>query len=268
MGFFSLKATCSICDKEVGLNRNRIKNKGWICPECFKKCGGLRTAKPVLMMTTEEIKIAIIDRQTKIDAAIVTKNADQVELMAFTPTKKIGSFIEFDEKQMKWLIPDGFFGGKKHPKIYNYSDIVDFELLEDEESITKGGLGRAAAGGLLFGGVGAVVGGVTGGKKTKSICNSLKIKITINNMSSPVVYIKFLSAATKKNSFTYKTFYNSAQECLSTLQLICNSQEVVENNNVAMTSNADEILKYKNLLDSDIITQEEFDAKKKQLLGL
>lgn len=33
-------------------------------------------------------------------------------------------------------------------------------------------------------------------------------------------------------------------------------------------SNADEIKKYKELLDSGIITQEEFDAKKKQLLGL
>ena len=37
---------------------------------------------------------------------------------------------------------------------------------------------------------------------------------------------------------------------------------------VAASSSADEILKYKNLLDSGIITQEEFDAKKKQLLGL
>ena len=34
------------------------------------------------------------------------------------------------------------------------------------------------------------------------------------------------------------------------------------------TSNADEIKKYKDLLDSGVITQEEFDAKKKQLLGL
>ena len=32
--------------------------------------------------------------------------------------------------------------------------------------------------------------------------------------------------------------------------------------------NADEIKKYKELLDSGVITQEEFDAKKKQLLGL
>ena len=36
----------------------------------------------------------------------------------------------------------------------------------------------------------------------------------------------------------------------------------------SVSSSADEILKYKNLLEQGIITQEEFDAKKKQLLGL
>ena len=41
------------------------------------------------------------------------------------------------------------------------------------------------------------------------------------------------------------------------------SVTVVNNN-----SNADELKKYKDLLDSGIISQEEFDAKKKQLLGL
>ncbi|MBF9874628.1 SHOCT domain-containing protein, partial [Clostridioides difficile] len=33
-------------------------------------------------------------------------------------------------------------------------------------------------------------------------------------------------------------------------------------------STADEILEYKNLLDMEAITQEEFDAKKKELLNL
>ena len=39
-------------------------------------------------------------------------------------------------------------------------------------------------------------------------------------------------------------------------------------NNIQETSNADELKKYKDLLESGAITQEEFDAKKKQLLGL
>ena len=34
------------------------------------------------------------------------------------------------------------------------------------------------------------------------------------------------------------------------------------------SSQADELKKFKDLLDNGIITQEEFDAKKKQLLGL
>jgi ribosomal protein L37AE/L43A len=257
MGFFDLKATCANCNKEIGLNRFQIANKEWICPECFKKCGFNMTT-PINKMSVSDIKYAISAQQ---------KNAEK--LIAFKPTKKFGAFIEFDENQKTWLIPDGFLGTKKNPKIYNYSDIVDFELLEDGESITKGGLGRAITGGLLFGGIGAVVGGITGGKRSKSICNSLKIKITVNDMRSPVVYINLLATATKKDSFTYKSIYKSAQEILSTLQLICNSPKVPEeNSNVHPKSNADEILKFKNLLDQGIITQEEFDLKKKQLLGL
>lgn len=39
-------------------------------------------------------------------------------------------------------------------------------------------------------------------------------------------------------------------------------------NNIQEATNADELKKYKDLLDNGAITQEEFDAKKKELLGL
>lgn len=257
MGFFDLKATCAVCNNEVGLNRFQIANKEWVCPECFKKAG-LKLTSPVGKMTPEDIKEAIQQQEINKD-----------ELIAFNPTKKIGPYIEFDDENMKWLIPDGFLGKKKNPKIYCYSDIVDFELLEDGESISKGGLGRAVVGGVLLGGVGAVVGGVTGGKKTKGICSNLKIKITINDINNPTVYINFIEKATKKDSMIYKTSYKLAQECLSVLQLICSKQEAEKPiQEVVAISAADEILKFKSLLDSGAITQEEYDAKKKQLLGL
>lgn len=44
--------------------------------------------------------------------------------------------------------------------------------------------------------------------------------------------------------------------------------EVVEQSNEDATSSADELLKFKDLLDAGVITQDEFDAKKKQILGL
>ena len=37
---------------------------------------------------------------------------------------------------------------------------------------------------------------------------------------------------------------------------------------IQQASGADELLKYKQLLDAGIISQEEFEAKKKQILGL
>lgn len=259
MGFFDLKATCAVCKKEIGLNRYQIANKEWICPECYKKCG-FKAIVNTRNLTVEDI-----------NAAIKEQEIHMLELKSFKATKKVGSYIEIDEDKKQWLIPDGFFGGIKNPKIYNYNDIISYELLEDGESITKGGLGRAVAGGLLFGGVGAVVGGVTGGKKSKAVCNNLSIKITVNNIKNPAVYINFITTSTKKDSFIYKNLYKSAQECLSLLQLICNNKEETKENSAAAittTSNADEILKYKQLLDCGAITKEEFEAKKKQLLGL
>ena len=61
-----------------------------------------------------------------------------------------------------WRIPDG-----KSRRIYNYSDIVSFELLEDGENITKGGICMAVAGGVLFGNAGAIVGGAAGKNKKR-----------------------------------------------------------------------------------------------------
>lgn len=53
------------------------------------------------------------------------------------------------------------------------------------------------------------------------------------------------------------------------LELIENYKSVYEKNDPApQVSAADELLKFKQLLDAGVITQDEFDAKKKQLLNL
>ena len=198
------------------------------------------------------------------------KDVGEQEWRKLTITKDFGTYIKFDENNRKWFVPDGFFGGVKNPIIYSFDDILDFELIEDGNSITKGGTGRAIAGGLLFGGIGAIVGGATAKRKTKSTCTRLQIKITLNNISNPMVYVNLITTETKTDSLIYKTAYGSAQNIMSVLQIICaNNQSISENTSVASSiSSADEIIKYKQLLDQGIITQEEFNEKKKQLLGL
>ena len=181
----------------------------------------------------------------------------------FSKTKSVGTYIAIDENNKAFKI------GRD---IFSYDNLLSFELLEDGQSITKGGLGRAVAGGLLFGGVGAIVGGVTGGKKSKGICNSMKLRVSLKNAHTDVLYINFIATETKTSSFIYKTAQDSAQKCITALETInnINQSNHVEyaNGEVHNNSAADEIMKFKKLLDQGILTQEEFDAKKKELLGL
>lgn len=62
--------------------------------------------------------------------------------------------------------------------------------------------------------------------------------------------------------------YNAISKLLLDRQTATKNIIVQETNNNNNASNADELKKFKDLLDSGVITQEEFDAKKKQLLGL
>lgn len=200
---------------------------------------------------------------------------------SFVATHKVEGYLEINETERKLFIPykgDGSFSSRinymkngSKPRIYNYEDILSFELLEDGEMITSGGLGSAALGGIVFGGTGAIVGAITGKKKSRPVCTSLSLKITINDQQNPVERIDFISSPTKKNGFEYKFALENAQKCSSMLEIICNdvkNKAGISEQKTMPLSEADEILKFKSLLDAGVITQEEFELKKKQLLGL
>lgn len=259
MGLFSPKVVCSVCGKECGLNRYQIENKEWCCSECFSKAG-FKAMTSITIMNAETIR-----------ATIQKREQDKTSLQSFRITREVARWLKIDENRKEWYIPDGFAGKAKNPRIHRFDEILGYELLEDGDSITKGGLGRAVAGGLLFGGVGAVVGGVTGKKKTKNTCTSLRVKITLNDITMSTEYINLIASETKKNGILYKTCEAQAQEIVSILQVICESCKApqgIEYKVEPTLSAADEIMKFKQLLDAGVITQEEFEAQKKQLLGL
>lgn len=189
----------------------------------------------------------------------------------FNISKRIGKYLYIDEKNKKWTIPQGLLISRiVQSKIYNYADILSFELIEDGNSVSKGGIGRAIVGGALFGGIGAIVGGTTGHKQ-KQTCSRLQIKITLNSMNSPVEYITLINTEIKKSSYTYKSSFNIAQQILSVLQIICESsksQALLKETNHASSSNINEIKKYKQLLDCGAISEEEFNIEKKKILNL
>src|SRR5699024_432557 len=74
-----------------------------------------------------------------------------------------------------------------------------------------------------------------------------------------VIIVRALNKKTGEKSVEA---YNIATEILNKYK------GATQTTNTPPTSNDDEIKKYKDLLDNDIITQEEFDNKKKQLLDI
>ena len=235
--------------------------------EIMQKFGDNKTEAAKYISRSHNIKLK---EAKSIVESLYYQNQDLLPTI-WAPTKTIGTYFQIDDNNKKWAPLVGIFKPQV-AGIYNYSDILEYELLEDGDTLTKGGLGRAVIGGALFGGVGAIVGGVTGGKKQKKIVTSMSIKITTKNMDAPTIYINFITGKTKTNSSIYKAATYCAQETLSTLaQIVAQNEDAQPDptqNPSSETGPADEIRKYKQLLDDGIITQEEFESKKKQLLNL
>lgn len=149
-------------------------------------------------------------------------------------------------------------------QIYKFSDISSVQPIQQGESKTKKhGITRAVVGGALAGGVGAIVGAATGGKQYDYI-TKLGFNVTFKNGEQ--IYLDVMSGKFDTKGPFIKAFYkqfNAIHGWLDTAVKQNNSQNVFNS-----IDPADEIAKFKKLLDAGAITQEEFEAKKKQLLGL
>ena len=252
------KKNCAVCDKEIGTwsPKYAIKDGLFVCMDCLL----LANIEPKLKHTMALDAATIKER-------IHTGGDNKIVATPFNPTKKIEKYLFVDENNR-------FFRVGKKGEIFKFTDLLHFELLEDGETIMKGGLGTAIVGGLLSGGVGAIVGSNVGGKKSKATCTSMNIVLSVKNSLADTVYINFISTEVKKNGIIYKEAQESAQKCLSALRIIADTNKASENNQTttdAPTSAVDvttELQKFHELMQNGIITEDDFNAKKAQLLGL
>lgn len=260
MGFFDAKKhTCAVCGMEkmsrFGSGFLTIKDQKEICENCYKKiCAPNR----VLQLQTG---ISLFEASIDYCKILINKIEKEENIIE----QKV---VFDDENQECWIISCDSKGKDEIVKI-KYEDIIAFELLEDNETIVSGGLGRAVVGGVLLGGVGAIVGGITGNRKTKGVCKSLIIKLTVKNYKEPTIYIAFITNEIKKSSEEYEKNFKLAQDCLAQFNVVYNifvQQKKEKQDN--QLKNAETLIKYKQLLDMGVITQDEFDLKKKELLDL
>ena len=130
------------------------------------------------------------------------------------------------------------------------------------------------------------LGGLTGATRgDKEFYYSDLTSVQFKNLGISSGYIQFEYAGsrsgnnfTSENSFLFSASigtkkYGYLKEVMPTIydyihERVRMSKESHNETIIQQTSSADELLKFKKLLDDGIITQEEFDAKKKQLLNL
>ena len=243
------KGVCSIC--KINNDCKELAD-GFICKDCIENL------KPFI---NNNIFINWKDFSLqKINQALEMSKINDERLQIFQKSQDYGKYLEIDSNNQLWKT------SSRKNVVFSYSDILDFELLENGKTVTKGGLGSAVVGGVLFGGVGAVVGSVAG-KKTKQEITEYRIKITTNNPFFPSLYIDLLaSGKVKEGSISHNLNVHTAQEILSLLTQITNTVSTLPR--IQEYSAADEIWKRKQLVDRGIITQDEFEQKKKQLFAL
>lgn len=99
-----------------------------------------------------------------------------------------------------------------------------------------------------------------------------RVDLPLDNISAVgTSLLKSIAVASSSGKIKFVGIENRDEIHKAITDLLLNRQEKTKAPEIkqeVQQSNADELKKYKELLDSGIITQEEFDAKKKQLLGL
>lgn len=127
-------------------------------------------------------------------------------------TKCVGDYIYVDEPNQLWCVPEN--GAKQ----YAFSDLLDYEVIDNGEVVVGGSVLGTAVGAMAGGLTGALLG--ASASKATDWCNELKIKISVNDISTPTVEIPLIKKAELKDSNAYKKAVQTADEIAGVLKVI------------------------------------------------
>jgi hypothetical protein len=185
--------------------------EGWVILLCF----GIFIILSIVVVTNDKKRQA--DAKIRLSEQLSNANIHYDKVINITSTG-IDSKVVFDLNNRKIAIIN-----TNAVKIdyVDFDKIIQCEILEDNSVVMKGGVGRAVVGGILAGGVGAIVGAQTRG--SSEIVKNLSIRIITNDVINSLVWIHLIKTATKRDSFEYKRNKDAAQQIYSTIISILNT---------------------------------------------
>ena len=199
----------------------------------------------------------------------------------FTVTQKfislhLYSAIAIDEGRKKVCLVLNGPGGVSN-RIISYNEILSCEIYEDGAVVTKtvrsSQLGGALIGGLALGGVGAIIGGLSGSTKTSDKVNRIDIRITVNDTKNPLHDVNFLLGECPRESIFYKSANQQARHWHGLVDVLIKRADMDDKakhapvQQPATSSLADELKKLAELRDLGVLNAEEFQEQKNRLLS-
>jgi hypothetical protein len=203
----------------------------------------------------------------------------------FSPTQQVmgcdvNSGLAIDEPRKKICLITNSAGGVSE-RIISYKDIFSAELFEDGTSITKtvrsSQVGGAVVGGLLLGGVGAIIGGLSGKTETSGKIKCIDLRLIVNDTNAPLHDVAFMNVEDKKDGFYYTQAIQQARRWHGIVEVLIKRanaedkmsqiEERLPSPALPAPSVADEIKKLAELHSSGVLTSEEFQQQKVRLLS-
>lgn len=229
--------------------------------------------------------------QRKRESSYATKQFDEINtiLSKTTDFKASHKFISpiadgmiaIDEVSKKVLLIENKHNNLMHfsktsskyeyqHKVFSFNDVLQAEILEDGVTVNKTStgsqVGRAVLGGLVAGGVGAVIGGLSGETVSSDKIKKAQLKVIVNDKEKSFYIITLVSfdEPQSKDNLYYKPMNDKLIHCFNLLTHILKKEE---KNITSASSVADELTKLAALYKDNLLTHEEYESQKKKLLS-
>ena len=199
----------------------------------------------------------------------------------FVATQKIlgvdgSTGLAIDEASQRICLID-LRGHTISSRIVSPRDLLSSELFEDGVTITQtkraSQIGGALIGALALGGLGAIIGGLSGKTRASGKATRVDLRLIVNDAKSPLHDINFLSGCElERDDITYQNIMRSARHWHGLLEVLIKRADTDDRNKVVdssilSSSVADEVKKFAQLRDTGVLSVDEFERQKMKLLG-
>lgn len=190
---------------------------------------GNTTLSIIVLIVCGILMVIFSTNQKEVRTNIVEENKRRVreELKDFVSdtTKTVGMYSFLINTKEK-IIAIRYKGKMRteSPILLNINNVSKVELLQDDVIIKSNAMDRAIVGGIIAGGVGAIVGSNTAKQETQ--INNIVLKFTTKDINNPLMKIKLYEkslAFDEGINHTTETICNDAEEFIAMFDILKNN---------------------------------------------